>query len=117
MKSTILILAFFISFVSFIACNNAGNSDNSGIDSADTTNTAKDNVLNPSTPKPDWAPDIDDAMWAVLVKLQSFNAPPLETLTPAEARKQPTPTDAVNALISEGNINVPAAKVDTSGKD
>lgn len=73
--------------------------------------------LHPSEPKPDWAPDIDDEMWAVIVKLQSFNAPPLETLTAVEARKQPTPTDAVKAVMQENNIPMPPSKVDTMGKD
>ncbi len=37
-------------------------------------------------------------MQAVLDKLASMNPLPLETLTPAEARKQPTPADAANAV-------------------
>ncbi|MBC7451055.1 MAG: alpha/beta hydrolase [Cytophagales bacterium] len=68
-------------------------------------------------PKPSWGPDITDELLAVIEKLKSFNAPDITTLTGAEARKQPTPTDAVMALIKEHNIVLPSSKVDTSGKD
>ena len=39
------------------------------------------------------------AMQAVLTTLASLGGKPIETLTPIEARLQPTPTDAVNALL------------------
>lgn len=40
----------------------------------------------------------DSNMQAVLDELVSLGGKPIETLTPAEARKQPTPTDAVMSL-------------------
>ena len=43
----------------------------------------------------------DAEMQAVLDQLASLNGKPIETLTPAEARKQPTPTDAVKALLAK----------------
>jgi acetyl esterase/lipase len=56
-------------------------------------------------------------MAVVIEKLQSYGAPPLETLSATEARKQPTPTTAVMDIIKENNISVPPSLVDTTGKD
>ena len=47
-------------------------------------------------------PDAD--MAEVLAALASLEPKPIETLTPSEARKQPTPTDAVMKLIKDKNI-------------
>ncbi|MET0464828.1 MAG: alpha/beta hydrolase [Chitinophagaceae bacterium] len=101
------------------SCNNESDTTNGATDSASKGRSAdiKTDGLHPKDPKPEWAPDIDDEMWAVMLKLQSFNAPPLESLSPAEARKQPTPTDAVKALMQENNIAMPPSGVDTSGKE
>ncbi|MBK8838407.1 MAG: hypothetical protein IPO30_06825 [Hyphomonadaceae bacterium] len=45
-------------------------------------------------------------MQEVLTKLASLGGKPIETLEPAEARKQPTPADAVKALIDDKNIDM-----------
>jgi acetyl esterase/lipase len=42
-------------------------------------------------------------MQAVLDQLTALGGKPIETLTPNEARKQPTPTDAVKALLVKQN--------------
>ena len=48
------------------------------------------------------APATPDAqMQAVLTALAGLGGKPIETLTPTEARKQPTPTDAVMAVLKE----------------
>jgi acetyl esterase/lipase len=53
-------------------------------------------------------------MQAVLDQLATLKPKPLETLTPAEARKQPTPKDAVVALLlSQGKPTAPDASVAT----
>ncbi|MEO6365848.1 MAG: alpha/beta hydrolase fold domain-containing protein [Luteimonas sp.] len=49
---------------------------------------------NPATP-----PQADAQMQAVLDQLAKLGGKPIETLEPAEARKQPTPADAVKALL------------------
>jgi acetyl esterase/lipase len=54
----------------------------------------------------------DDDMRALLTALSALGGKPIETLTPAEARAQPTMTDAVNALLKKrgqetGVTNVP----------
>ena len=52
----------------------------------------------------------------VLTKLASLGGKPIETLEPAEARKQPTPADAVKALMKEKNID-PASMPKVTTKD
>jgi acetyl esterase/lipase len=54
-----------------------------------------------AAPTPTPAPD----MQKVLDKLASLGGKPIETLTPAEARKQPTPADAVKALMAEQGMS------------
>ncbi|HMK04059.1 MAG TPA: alpha/beta hydrolase [Ferruginibacter sp.] len=98
------------------ACNNTDKT-NTTMNSDSTTTGTTTTALKPAGPKPGWAPDIDDEMAVVIEKLQSYGAPPLETLTAAEARKQPTPTTAVLDLVKEHHIIIPPSTVDTMGKD
>ncbi|HEY4307709.1 MAG TPA: alpha/beta hydrolase [Gemmatimonadaceae bacterium] len=58
--------------------------------------TVVDTTKHPAGPA---APDAQ--MQAVLDQLAALGGKPIETLTPAEARKQPTPTDAVKALLTK----------------
>lgn len=67
--------------------------------------------------KPDWGPTISDNMLAIINKQQALGVKPIETLTPAEARMQPTVADAVKALVAERGIMPPAPLIDTSGRD
>ena len=115
---TFSIIGFTI--FSIASCSN-GTTTASGADSttrqvAD-SNAAKTTGLKPKGPKPAWAPDIKDEMAVVIEKLASYNAPPTETLTPQEARKQPSPTTAVMDVMKENNIPVPPPAVDTVGKE
>ncbi len=71
--------------------------------------------LMPQGPPPDWGPSMHDEMLVVMEKFQSYSAPPIESLTPQQARMQPTLTDAVKDVVAEHNITIPASKVDTSG--
>ena len=72
-------------------------------------NTKKQQSLQSKT-GPKFAADAD--MQAVLDTLASFNGKPVETLDPAEARKQPTPTDAVMAILKkQGKDASPTALV------
>lgn len=61
---------------------------------ADKPDTAA--VTSPATPA-----QPDAQMGAVLAELAALNGKPLETLTAAEARTQPTPADAVKALLAK----------------
>ena len=54
----------------------------------------------------------DAQMQAVMTELASLGGKPIETLTPAEARRQPTPTDAVMSLLKkQGKPTDPTALV------
>ena len=52
-------------------------------------------------PKPAWAPDIDNQMWAVVDEFQSFGNVPYPQLTGFQARMQKTPTAAVIGLMKK----------------
>ncbi len=47
----------------------------------------------------------DPDMKAVLDALQALNPKPIEDCTPSEARRQPTPADAVKKLLAQGAVN------------
>jgi acetyl esterase/lipase len=85
--------------------------DSTAVTTTMTTDSARDGAAAPrggatAPAKP------EGEMQAVLDKLGSLNPKPLETLTPAEARKQPTPKDAVVALLmSQGKPTAPDASV------
>lgn len=107
--------------VLMVSCNSADQAstanDSTSVSTATGTSTEKGS-LKPKGDDPAWAPDgIDDEMLVVMEKLQSYGAPPIESLTPQEARKQPTPTTAVMDVIKENNIPMPPPEVDTIGKD
>jgi acetyl esterase/lipase len=53
------------------------------------------------------APQPDPQMKAVLDELASLGGKPLETLSPEEARKQPTPADAATKIAKRENKKVP----------
>lgn len=121
-KTNFFICALALAGITFTSCNNSnkatGSSDTSGTTSTKVDTTAAEaKPLTPKGPKPAWAPDIKPEMAAVMEKLAGYGDKPIETLTPAEARKNHTPTDAVMDVMKENNIPVPAAKVDTSGKE
>ena len=98
------------------ACGSSTNSTSS-TDSIGTDTATTENVIKPSGPKPEWAPSMKPEMQAVIEKLGSYNDKPIPELTPVEARKNHTPTDAVMALIEENNITIPPSMVDTSGQE
>ncbi|WP_207422766.1 alpha/beta hydrolase [Desertivirga brevis] len=74
-------------------------------------------IVSPKGPKPAWAPNIEPEMQAVIEKYESYGVPPLETLSPVEARKQPSVANAVKDLMRENGIAMPAANVDTAGRN
>ena len=113
------VLPAFIIFLS--SCNSSGTPGDTGdstmVAPADTTEPMKVSELKPKGDKPEWGASITDNMLVVIEKLQSYNAPPIETLTAKEARKQPTPTNAVVDVMKDNNIPMPPSMVDTSGQE
>lgn len=71
-------------------------------------------LIQPKGPAPAFAPDIDPQMLAVIEQFQSYQTPPLPTLSPRQARMTPTITDAVQDLLKKNNIPPRAAQVDIS---
>lgn len=121
MKSANFLTLFCASTILISSCNNSADtpSDSKTADSAnkEVAEAKKDNPLKPTGPKPDWAPQIHDEMAVVMEKLASLGGKPIETLTAAEARQQPTPTDAVMGVIADHGIPMPPPGCDTMGKD
>ncbi len=111
--------------VALTSCN-SGTGNQSATDSTSkdpatavdsTKKTGEIPSLKPQGPKPVWAPSITDNMAVILEKLKSLGGKPVETLSAAEARKQPTPTDAVLAVMKENNVPMPEPMTDTMGKE
>ncbi len=121
MKHIALITGITISIVYASSCNSsdtASNANDSTTVSAKGNNEVKTTALKPRGGKPEWAPDgIDDEMLVVMEKLQSYGSKPIETLSPQDARTQPTPTTAVMDVIKEHSIPIPPSQVDTMGID
>lgn len=84
----------------------------------DSLSVANNNAtLKPTGAAPDWGSSIKPEMQVVIEKLISLGGKPTETLAATEARMQPTPADAVMAVMRENNITMPASLCDTMGKD
>lgn len=122
-RTGILLIALYSSLASCSSNNKETTSQtsdstaNSMTDSSANMSTAQPSTLMPSGPKPAWAPEITPPMQTVIEKLASYKTPPMPTLSAKEARKTPSPTDAVIALMQENNIPMPPSAVDTTGKD
>lgn len=71
--------------------------------------TSNGPTMTPGTP--------DTQMQAVLDELTALGGKPIETLTPAEARKQPTPTDAVKRVLTkQGKPTAPDPAVSSADR-
>ena len=72
--------------------------------------------MNPKNSTPEWGTSIKPEMQVVIEKLVSLGGKPIESLDAAGARQQPTPTDAVVAIMKEYNIATPPALCDIKDK-
>ena len=72
--------------------------------------------IRPKGPKPVWGPTITPQMQAVIETLDTISPIPLYTLTPQQARLQPTPADAAMRVMKNYNIPAPPMNVDTVGR-
>ena len=102
--------------ITFASCNSNPTSTTTSTKDSTTTEN-KQVTLKPTMPAPDWAPSIKPEMQVVIEKLMSLGGKPIETLTAQEARMQPTPTDAVMAVMQDNKMTAPASQCDTVGKD
>lgn len=76
----------------------------------------KEVKLEPAGPAPEWGKSIKPEMQVVIEKLASLGGKPIETLDAKTARMQPTPTDAVKAVMQDHGIVMPNSLCDTIGK-
>lgn len=76
----------------------------------------KEVSLKPAGPAPEWGSSIKPEMQVVIEKLADLDGKPIETLDAKEARLQPTPTDAVMAVMKDHGIVMPNLLCDTVGK-
>lgn len=100
------VLAAGVSALALAACSNPENAPAASTIPAETAppvETAQPAATQPAQPNAE--------MNAVLTKLASLGGKPTETLEPAEARKQPTPADAVKALLAEKGTPAPTPAV------
>ncbi len=67
--------------------------------------------IQPKGPQPEWAPDIDPQMLAVIEQFQSYNVVPYPMLTAEQAREEPTFHDALVDLLRENDISPEPANV------
>mgnify|MGYP000680394391 FL=1 len=102
--------------ITFASCNSNPSTTSTSIKDSTTTEN-KQVTLKPTKPAPDWAPSLKPEMQVVIEKLISLGGKPIETLDAKEARMQPTPTDAVMAVMRDNNMIAPPAQCDTMGKD
>lgn len=113
--------AIAVSVMMLVSCGDKKEtpSESAAADTATTKmeEAKNNNPLKPAGPKPDWAPTIHDEMLVVMEKLASLGGKPIESLSPAEARTQPTPTDAVKAVMADHAIPMPPLGCDTVTKD
>lgn len=117
MKTNWLKPASFICIVAVCIAACTGGTKTTTITDSTITDSSVTAALKPAGPAPEWGKTIKPEMQVVIEKLNSYGDKPLETLSAADARKNHTPTDAVMDLAKQNNITMPAAKVDTMGKD
>jgi acetyl esterase len=72
--------------------------------------------LKPAGEAPEWGKSMTPEMLVVIEKLESLGGKPIETLDAKEARQQPTPADAVLAVMKDYDMTMPPALCDTVNK-
>ncbi len=76
--------------------------------------TKKPLEIKPAGPAPDWAPDIDPQMQAVIEQLMSYEAPPFVDLTAFQVRNAKLPAEAVADILKKTGLPSADPKVDIS---
>ncbi len=112
-------LALFSIAFSILSCNsNPKSNDEAQIETSKSIKNENSDVsLKPKEAAPSWGSDMRPEMQVVIEQLARLGGKPIETLSAAEARMQPTPTDAVMAVMKELNMAMSPALCDTVGKN
>ncbi|MDO7887117.1 alpha/beta hydrolase [Hymenobacter cheonanensis] len=84
---------------------------------ADSSAAGRAMAVKPSGAKPAWGPDLHPEMQTVIEQLTAMSGPtPMAKMTPQEARKAPSATDATMAVMQKFNIPTPPATADTMSR-
>ncbi|MDJ0364038.1 alpha/beta hydrolase fold domain-containing protein [Hymenobacter sp. H14-R3] len=84
---------------------------------ADSAATSQPMAVKPSAPAPAWGTGLHPEMQAVIEQLTALSGPtPMAKLTPQEARKAPSATDAAMATMQKFSIPTPPATADTMSR-
>ena len=111
-----------ITFLTLLLGSCSNNTTSEAIGTTDSSKTGvtdtatKAGSLEPAAAKPGWGKDMTGPMAVIIEQLSGYKAPALTTLSAQEARKQPTPADAVMDVMKEHKIMAPASSVDTTSK-
>ena len=73
--------------------------------------------ITPKGASPTWGPDIHPEMLTVIEQYDSFGVPPLQTLSPQDARAQKTILDAQAAVGAHYGLSAPINQADTFGRE
>lgn len=112
-KQLALTLSLAAALIVLIGCDR--NAPDAGADA--TTAPAQDTPAPTDTPSETPMAQADPQMQAVLDQLAQLGGEPIETLAPGQARQQPTPADAVAALIeSRGETPTPEAVAEVENR-
>ncbi|MBZ9730699.1 alpha/beta hydrolase [Salegentibacter sp. JZCK2] len=79
-------------------------------------NTNNPMEIQPMGPNPDWAPNIDPQMLAVIEQFMAFENPKVSEISPFQFRNAKLPVEAVMALLTKTGIEASKPKVDISHK-
>jgi len=92
-------------------------SDSTTTAAADTSAAGKPMAVKPSGPAPAWGTSLHPEMQTVIEQLTAMSGPtPMNKLTPAEARKAPSATDATMAVMQKFNVPTPPVTADTMSR-
>jgi acetyl esterase len=84
----------------------------------DSSAAGKAMAVKPSGPKPAWGAGLHPEMQAIIEQLTAMSGPtPMAKLTPAEARKAPSATDATMATMQKFNVPPPPVTADTMSRE
>jgi acetyl esterase len=84
---------------------------------ADSSAAGKAMAVKPSGPAPAWGTGLHPEMQTVIEQLTAMSGPtPMSKLTPAQARKAPSATDATMAVMQKFNVPTPPVTADTMSR-
>ncbi|MGB3544644.1 alpha/beta hydrolase [Rubrivirga sp.] len=106
-----------LTLAAVLAVSGCATSSTDRAPSAPMTPTTDPMNVTTDAPKPSWAPNIDDQMWAVVDQLTSYGNVPYPELTGFQARMEKTPTNAVMDLLMRTGVPPMPPKVTVNHRE